>query len=44
MMQQENQINDDAQGVSFTESIMHSLMLTEYNDYQRLLFIRLFDC
>ena len=43
MMEQENQTNNDAQGVSFTESIMHLLVMPGYNDPRRLLLMSLFD-
>ena len=44
MMEQENQDNTNAQGVSFTESIMQLLVMPGNDDPQPLLFTCLFDC
>ena len=44
MMEQENQDNNNAQGVSFIESIMHLLVMPGNNDPQPMLFTCLFDC
>ena len=44
MMEQENQDNNNAQGVSFIESIMHLLEMQGNHDTQPMLFTCLFDC